>query len=204
MHDFLAGHYFLIERLMGLFWVMVQQLCFACLKYAHNCVVGTRETGKLLLSQGFAMALLAVFCFEYELGIGFPSKALLIGKVDYYPWAVRITLCGAMILFDSLLVLYFARIVRLYRRGLSAARPTLAADLAVLAFVVVLCGGYLYGSIASAQRLRFNMFHYIWIGRFFIQISNFFYIILEVGGALLAWSFLRRLLRDKGLIKAGN
>ena len=189
---------FLIERLMGLFWVMVQQFCFACLKYAHDNILGTVKTRKLLASHLIIFALLVVFCFEYEMGIKLFSKWLLIGRVDYYPWTVRITLCGAMIVFDSLLVLYFARIVRMYRRGLTAARTTWPADFAVIAFVALLCCGYLYVSITSATRLRFHMGQYIWIGRFFITISNFFYIGLEVGGAFLAWSFLRQLLLDKG------
>lgn len=183
---------------MGLFWVMVQQFCFVCLKYAHDNILGNTKTARLIASHVMAFALLTVFCFEYELDLGFLSNLLRIGRMDYYPWAVRIFLCGAMIAFDSLLVLYFARIVRLYRHGRGAARPTWPADLSVFAFAAILCCGYLYVSIASASRLRFNMDQYVWIGRFFITISNFFYIGLEVSGAFLAWSFLRRLLLDKG------
>ncbi|MCL2768244.1 MAG: hypothetical protein FWE49_05920 [Synergistaceae bacterium] len=191
----------MIERLMGLFWVAVQQFCFACLKYAHDGILGIGNTRRLLISQLLAFALLAVFCFESELGTGYLSNVLYINKVSFYEWTVRITICGVMILFDSLLVLYFARIVRLYRFGITAASPTLKIDLAVFAFVALLCCGYLYMSITSALRLNFTMVQYNWIGRFFIQISNFFYIALEVGGAVLAWSFLRHLLRDKGLKK---
>ena len=189
---------FMIERLMGLFWVGVQQFCFTCLKYAHDGIIGTVRMRRLLIFQVISFALLSAFCFDPELWGGRLWNALLINGVEFYEWTVRVALCGAMILFDSLLVLYFARIVRLHRHGLAAARPTLGADLAVAAFVTVLCCGYLYVSIASALRLRFDMDEYNWIGRFFIQISNFFYIALEVGGAFLAWSFLRRILRGKG------
>ena len=194
---------FLVERLMGLFWVTVQQFCFACLKYAHDGIVleGGRG-GRLIASQLSAFALLSAFCFELELGIGLASKALLIGGTDYYPWAARITLCGTMILFDALLVLYIARIVRVYRHGLSSARPTLPGDMAVLASVAALCCGYMYFSITAAQRLGFDLDTYLWIGRFFIQISNFFYITLEVGGVLVIWSFLRQVMKDEGLDNA--
>ena len=152
-----------------------------------------------MFSQLLAFAILAVLCFEQELGISFLSKALVVGGKDYYPWTVRITLGGVMVLFDALLVLYFARIVRLHRRGLAAARPTLAGDLVMFAFVAVLCCGYLYGSIASASRLSLNMYQYMWIGRFFVLICDFFYITLEVGGVVLIGVFLRQLLRDKKL-----
>ena len=61
--------YFLIERLMGLFWVGVQQFCFTCLKYAHDDIVlGDGKARKLLVFQLSAFALLVVFCFEPELG----------------------------------------------------------------------------------------------------------------------------------------
>ena len=183
---------------MGIFWVTVQQFCFACLKYAHDGIVlGDGRARRLLVSQLLVFALLFVFCFEWELGIAVASKAMLIGGTDYYPWTVRFTICGMMILFDSLLVLYFARIVRVYRRGLSSARPTLPGDMAVSAFVAALCGGYLYFSITAARRLGFDLSTYLWIGRFFIQISNFFYIALEVGGALIIWSFLRQVRKDE-------
>jgi hypothetical protein len=190
---------FLIERLMGLFWVTVQQFCFTCLKYAHDSILEIGKTRRLLMTQLLALIILIVFCFEPELGNGYLWNALYIEDVVFFEWTVRVTLCGVMIIFDSLLVLYFARIVRLYRHGLSAARPTLLGDIAVLSFVVILCCSYLYGSITSSLRLGFDMDQYNWIGRFFIQVSNFFYIALEVGGAILAWSFLRKILRDKGL-----
>jgi len=185
---------------MGLFWVGVQQFCFTCLKYAHDGILGIGNTKRLVFIQLFSFVLLVLFCFEYELGSGYFWKTLRINKVEFDEWVVRVILCGAMILFDALLVLYFARIVRIYRYGLSSARPTLTVDLIIFAFVVVLCFSYLYGSITSSLRLGFDMDQYNWIGRFFIQISNFFYITLEVGGAFLAWSFLKQLVRDKSQI----
>jgi len=194
---------FLIERLLGIFWVTVQQFCFACLKYAHDeIVLGDGKVGRLFISQFLAFVFLVVFCFEHELGISAASGALLVGRTDYYPWAVRIVLCGVMILFDGLLVLYFARIVRVYKHGPASARPTRCVDIAVVAFVAALCGGYLYTSITAASRLGFGLSKYLWIGRFFIQISNFFYIALEVGGAFLIWFFLRQVVKDMELENA--
>ena len=189
---------FMIERLMGIFWVVVQQFCFTCLKYTHDNIVGTLKIRRLLIYQLLALVLLVVYCFEYELGYGYLWKALRIRRVEYYEWTVRVAICGVMILFDWLLVLYFARIVRLYKHGIAKARPTLPGDLAVFLFVAVLCCAYLYFSITSSLRLRFKMDQYNWIGHFFIQISNFFYIALEVLGAIFAWSFLKQVLRDSG------
>ena len=85
LFDFLIEHYFLVERLFGLFWVMVQQFCFACLKYTHDSIIGAGMGIGLLLSQFLAFALLTALCFEQELGINFLSKALLVGGKDYYP-----------------------------------------------------------------------------------------------------------------------
>lgn len=193
-------HFFMIERLMGLFWVLIQQFCFVCIKYAHDDIVkGDGGAKRLAISQALVFAALGVFCFERELGIGIISESLLSERIDYFPWSVRIAICGAMILFDSLLVLYFWRIVKVYRRGLSAAHATLPGDMAVLGFVLLLCCGYIRASIGASETFGFYMDHYLWIGRFFIQISNFFYIGLEVGGAILFWLFLKQLKADEGL-----
>ena len=188
----------MIERLMSLFWVMVQQFCFTCLKYAHDNIVGTGKTRKLLLTQLLAFVLLIAYCFESELGNGYLRNALYINRVVFYEWTVRVVLCGVMILFDWLLVLYFVRVVRIYRHGIASAPPTWPGDLAVFVFVSVLSCSYLYFSITSALHLGFDMDQYNWIGRFFIQISNFFYIVLEVVGAVFAWLFLKQVTRDKG------
>lgn len=186
-----------MERLMGLFWVMVQQFCFTCLKYAHDNIIGTGKTVKLLITQILTLAILIAYCFETELGSGYIKNLLFINGVQFYAWTARVIICGVMILFDWLLVLYFARIVRLYRRGVVAASPTLPGDLAAITFVAALCCAYLYLSITSSLRLGFDMDQYNWIGRFFIQISNFFYIALEVGGAIMAWLFLKQIMHDR-------
>lgn len=189
--------FFLIERGMGLFWVLVQQCCFVCIKYAHDDIArGDGKAARLAASQVAAAALLAAFCFAREAGLPGAAAYLVRDGGDYYPWSVRIALCGAMILFDSLLVLYFYRIVRIYRNGLAARRPTLPGDCAVLLSVAALCVWYVAASVGAAGRLGLDMWQYTWIGRFFIQISNFFYIALEVGGAVLFWRFYAKLRQE--------
>jgi len=187
---------FLIERLMCLFWIAVQQFCFACVKYAHDDIVSGAKTWRIAASQAAALVLTVVFCFEPELNLSFPSKLLLKGDMDYFPWVARIVLCGMMILFDALLMLYFYRIVRVYRRGLASARPTLPGDAALAALVTTLCCVYITAGIGASGRIGFDMSQYLWIGRFFIQISNFFYISLEAGGAFIMWTFLREARND--------
>ena len=188
-------HYFMIERLMGLFWVMIQQLCFVCIKYAHDDIVlGQGRVKRLAAVQAIFFLLLLAFCFEREAGLPLLSRLLAGRSLDYYPWAVRIAICAAMILFDSLLVVYFWRIVRVYRKGLHAAKGTIRGDLALTAFVLLLGVGYVVLGIRASERFAFTMAQYMWVGRFFIQLANFFYIALEVGGAILFWQFLRKLL----------
>jgi hypothetical protein len=189
---------FLIERLMGVFWVFVQQVCYVCVKYAHDDIAGrVGGVSRLIATQICAFLALLTFCFLRELGFDGATSVFRMTRFDAYPWATRIAICSAMILFDLLLVIYFARIVRIYRRGLSAARPTLPGDVAALAAVVLLGAGYFGLGTAATERFAFTMRQYVWIGRFFIQISNFFYVGLEVGGALLFWFFLKRLRTER-------
>lgn len=197
-------HYFMIERLMGLFWVSIQQACFVCIKYAHDDIVnGNGRARRIAASQAAVFVLLAVLSFERELGCGFISQKLVTQGMDYYPWAVRITICAAMILFDSLLVLYFWRITKVYRNGIQAARATLPGDIAVTIATLALGACYIVFSMSASEKFGFGIEQYKWIGRFFIQISNFFYIALEVGGAIMFWLFLKKLLLGKNPAQRG-
>lgn len=189
---------FLVEKSMGLFWVLVQQACFCCVKYVYAGIVsggGTaafvRQRRRIAAVQIAAAASLVVLCFERELGVGGLSRLLDLDAADFYPWAVRMALCAAMILFDALLLLYTFRIYRIYRHGLSAARPTLPADAALTAGVLALWALYEAGGIHAALSRGLTIDDYVWIGRAFIQISNFFYVPLEICGASLMYIFWR-------------
>lgn len=191
--------YFICERLMGLFWVLVQQLCFVCVKYTYDDIVtGRGQRKRLAVQQGIVFFAMVFFCFQYELGFSDIPLALFIKGTEYFPWVVRITLCCAMILFDSLLLLYVFRIVRVYRYGLKTAHPTQRGDLIVLVLVTILLGSYIYTSVHTSVNHNFSMAQYNWIGRFFIQLANVFYVALEVSGALIAWKFLKHLKAQEG------
>ena len=183
---------FLMEKLLGLFWVLVQQACFCGVKYVYEGLIpGGQGPRRIVAAQLALFATLAVLCFEEELGLGFLSTALKFGIKDFYPWAMRMALCSAMILFDALLLLYAFRIYRLYRHGLSAARPTLPVDAALTLFACVLCVAYTAGTIHATLARNISMKVYMWMGRAFIQVSNFFYVPLEITGAVLLYRFWR-------------
>lgn len=184
---------FTVERLMGLFWVLIQQICFCGLKWGYQRI--TKEDAafaRFLFFQGMAFLLLCLVCFGRELSLPFWGALLRYGEYDFYPWSVRILLCSSMILFDALIVLYFYRLLRLYEGQPLAEKSTLPKDLAVLFFVGSLCAFYLFFSMRAILRHSLTPWDFVWIGRFFIQISNLFYITFEVGGALLFWRFLKQ------------
>jgi hypothetical protein len=135
-------------------------------------------------------SLIAALSFMRDLFPGTSCAFLAASGTDYYPWGVRIFLCAAMVLFDSLLVLYFWRIVRVYKRGAAAVRRTWPADALLAALIFSAAAVYLYGSIGAAERLGLSSGEYVRIGRFFVQACNFSYIALESIGALLIASFL--------------
>lgn len=149
-----------------------------------------------LVRQAALLLAAALLAFIRDIFPVWTERLLVVGGSDYFPWGVRISLCAAMVLFDSLLVLYFSRIVRLYRKGLSAARPTLPGDALLCSLVAVTAAGYIWLSISAASRFGLSMEEYMWIGRFFVQLCNFSYIALEALGALLFLLFLRRLRSD--------
>ena len=102
-----------------------------------------------------------------------------------------------MILFDALIVLYFYRLLRLYEGNPLREKSPVPKDLGVVFFVGSLFLLYTAFSIKTILRHELSMWDFVWIGRFFIQISNLFYITFEVGGALLFWRFLKRTRLEK-------
>ncbi len=188
---------FLAEKSMGLFWVLIQQICFCGVGYVYGDLVresfGRRD---FFLRQGIFFFVLCLLCFEKELGISLLSGALTIGERNFHPWAIRILLCSVMILFDALLLLYTWRIYRVCIRGRKAIRPTLPVDLCLVAGMAFLCVAYIRQSIDTALLHDLTMWNYTWLGRAFIQLSNFFYVPLEIAGAILLWFFRKTVRRS--------
>jgi hypothetical protein len=190
---------YLTERLVGIIWVTVLQSGFVYLKYMHNHIVlGDGKAGRLFASQLPVSALLFLFCFERELGIDLTSKALLIGGIDFHPWAARVAICGAAILLDALLALYIARIGLVCKYGLPSTATTMSVDLTVSTLAAALCGGYFYFKIMTASSLDIGMLPYLWVLRFFIPMSIFFHIGLGIGGVFMIWPVLRQVKKNEG------
>ena len=192
---------FVIEKSMGLFWVLIQQCCFCGVKYIYESLIPNGQSlRRIVMTQLILFTGLVIICSEYELSIKFLSTALRFGDINFYPWAVRITLCSAMILFDSLLLLYAFRIYRIYKFGLSAVKPVLFTDLALTLSICIICAGYIACSIHAKFARNISMDSpqvYSQIGRAFIQFSNFFYVPLEITGALLLRKFYKAVRNNK-------
>lgn len=189
---------FTIERIFELFWTLVQIICFSCVKYAHDDIAfGTGRGVRIAAVGGMTVLVLATASFLPELGFYAPLR-WDVGGVEYYAWAVRMSLCAAMMFFDLMIVLYFYRITRLYKKGLSAARGTFLVDVAVFTLFVVSAGVYICASTSASVRLGFSWMEYRWVGRFFVEMANFFYLALESAGAVLLWKFLAYLKEERG------
>ena len=187
---------FLIDKSLLLFWVLIQQCCFCGVKYIYEGLIPNGQSLKrIIMTQVIIFAVLVILCFEQELSIKFLSSMLIFGSKSFYAWAMRITLCSAMILFDSLLLLYTFRIYKLYRGGI--VRPTFFADFMLTLFICVICFGYIAGSIHASLTQNISMKAYLWVGRAFVQLSNFFYVPLEISGAVLLYKFWRAVRDNK-------
>lgn len=189
---------------MGLFWVMTQQVLFCGFKYVYDYICKGEKTdvGRLLAANIAFFAFFAYVCFEEELGFSLIWGFLIMTPIyDLYQWGMCIFVCCSMIAFDLLVVLYIYRIVRVFRKGPGAARPTLLGDIVVVSAVALLGGTYYYDSVRASLALGFTMDEYFWVGRFFIQIANFCYAGLETAGAILFYLLLKKLKARKELPK---
>lgn len=185
---------FTIERLLELFWLAVQQFCFVWLKYAHDgAACGAGHGVRLTAEQCMVFLAFAVFSFQPELGLNFMSRFYDLRGIDYFAWIVRMTLCGAMVLFDALLVLYFSRLVRICRRGLPQDSSTLCGDLLLVLAVALPVIVYICAGIGASERHLFGWEQYMWVGRFFVALANCAYIALEGAAAVMFWRFVRKL-----------
>ncbi|MBQ6774740.1 MAG: hypothetical protein IJP48_11875 [Synergistaceae bacterium] len=152
---------------------------------------------RIVMTQVILFIILVILCFEYELSIKFLSSLLLFGRRNFYPWSVRIILCSAMILFDALLLLYTFRIYRLYKFGFESLSPVFPVDLALTLIICLICSGYIAGTIHASLTRNISMRSYVWLGRAFIQFSNFFYVPLEITGAILLYKFYHAVCSNK-------
>ncbi|GHV38796.1 hypothetical protein FACS1894187_18040 [Synergistales bacterium] len=186
---------FLAEKLMGLFWVLVQQVCFCGSKILYESL--SRGSARVKRILFFQCAIFIAFCavsFEWELGVPFLSFALCIGERDFYPWAVRVILCSGMILFDALLTLYIYRIYRLCRDGERSFRPVFLWDFFVFFCIAALCVGFIAQSVSTTLVHDLDMdLEFTWLARAFVSFSNFFYVPLEACAAAVlfrAWRLI--------------
>lgn len=192
---------FTIDRLLELFWLGVQQICFVLVKRAYNDILnGNKGCVALCARQTAVFAAFAIFAFLPELGLHFMERLFTAQGAAYFAWTVRITLCTAMMLFDALLVLYCVRIIRIYRGGVNAAGTALPWDAILTSAAVLLASGYVCASIHASERFRFSTEQYLRVGRFFVETANFTYIILEgAAAAMVCRLFLWLRKREKNV-----
>lgn len=198
-----ALDHFLIQRFMGFFWIATQQILFCGVKYAYD-TIARKGGAKLKLLVGANIAFFVFFayvCFERELGFWvFWGSLITTTRYNLYQWGMCIFVCSSMILFDVLIALYIYRIVRVVRKGLAAARPTFAGDVVAGGIVALLGATYYFDSVRASLALGFSMDEYFWIGRFFIQVSNFFYAAFETFSAVMFLTLLKKLKERKGAL----
>ncbi|MDL2264431.1 hypothetical protein LJC31_07255 [Synergistaceae bacterium OttesenSCG-928-I11] len=192
-------NYFLLQRFFGLFWALIQQICFVWLKRTHdNLAFEKKNHGVFYLTQCAIFLFLSLLCFARDLGFDPAVGAASTSWRSLYPWQGTITVCcvvvcAAMVYFDAMLVVYAHRLHRIYRGGVAAARKTLPVDVAVFALVFGFAGLYLVGSEHAVAALDIPVIGYIRIRRFFIQISNLSYVILEVSAACIFYRLYREM-----------
>lgn len=187
--------YFPIVRVAALFWSLVQQLCFVLARRAYLGVDDRRPSALFYASQAAVAAALAAVSFSGELGIVPPYDLPSIAWIRPPQQGVTawcIAMCAAMICFDGLLVIYAYRFLKL-SRGAELERRAPIVDAAFTAVVLGAAALYWISGDAAASELAASTFEYLTIRRFFIQISNGCYVVLELTCAAILFKFWREL-----------
>lgn len=180
---------------MALFWVLVQQTCLGCARWACDDLGGTKRPLKpFLRGQGAFFLLLALLAAA--------DLAGLVPRLHHHtnnsPSLVWQFLCTAMLVLDGGLLAYEWRFYRLHASGASGAGTDRAWGVFLLwgGLCLALYGVYFAGAVSVAWRHSLDLREWGHLCLFYFRIVNTLYLILEGSMGLVAFLLWRNLRRE--------
>lgn len=179
---------------MALFWVVVQQTCLGCARWACDDLGGKRRSWvPFLAAQGAGLGVLALL-----------AGADLMGWVprlhphgNNSPSLVWQLLCTFMLVLDGGLLAYEWRFTRLHAvGGEGPGDPALKPFLVWGALCLGLYGVYFAGAFGVAQRHGLGLREWEHLCLFYFRIVNTLYLVLEGSMGLVAFLLWRNLKRE--------
>lgn len=186
---------YLFAMVMVLFWIFVQQVCLCCIKWAYEDILGHGERIKKYAAINIVIFMLCVlYAFDQQLGIDVLYNMFhkrLLFAYHRFRWNF---FCGAMLVLDSLLLMYALRIYKLFM----SSNPRPASRLAVFTGDC-LVGGAFFAFFLVYHWGMGSVFYSHWLSVeshdaiqfFYIKIANFFYAFFEGMFAVLLWRIYR-------------
>ena len=192
---------YLFATIMVLFWILVQQICLCCIKWAYEDILGRGAGVRRYIAANvaaFLFCLLLAFGCQFDVDPIFPL--LPSGLHAIYHRLRWNFFCNVMLMLDALLVAYALRIYRLYM----SPSPEAGSKKGVF-FADLLIGGaffgffllYHWGLCVTVQRHTLSLVALDTIQFFYIKIANFFYAFFEGTLAVLLWKIYRRIERSE-------
>lgn len=188
---------YFFSMVMVLFWILVQQICLCCIKWAYEDILGNSGVVKWFVAANVALFFCCVlFAFDSRLAVALVYESLPTGVRHIYDRLRWNFFCSVMLILDGLLIMYGFRIYKLYMSQVPAVRPRLAVgigDFVAGGIFLVFFGVYHYGMASVAMSHRLSEVDLYAIQFFYIKIANFFYAFFEGTLAVLLWRVYRRI-----------
>jgi hypothetical protein len=175
---------------MFLFWILVQQVCLCCAKWAYEDILGRTSTKRYVAFHAVIFLTLVILAFDTLFGVDIVFGMLPIGALRFYGRLKWNFLCDVMLILDALLVFYGLRIYRMYM----SERPKTPSRTRVRTEDFIVAAGFLLFFIAYHRGMTDAILTYNLSGAavrrlqfVFIRICGFFYMLFEGSGAVLLW-----------------
>lgn len=182
---------------MVLFWVLVQQTCLVCARWACDDLSGVKKSLAPFLATQALLFIAVAALAAGDLADWIPR---LHEHTNNSPSLIWQFICTVMLLLDGGLIAYAWRFYRLH-----ALKGDLPADNALTLFTLwaVLClflyGAYFTAAVSVAVRHGLNLREWEYICLFYFRIVNTCYLVLEGAMGLVAF-LLWRNLRKEGML----
>jgi len=182
---------------MVLFWVLVQQTCLFCARWACDDLSGEKKP-----LAPFCAAQAILFLIVSTLAVGDIADWIprLHEHANNSPSMVWQFICTVMLALDGGLIAYAWRFYRLH--ALKGKHPK---DTALTLFVawgtvcLLLYGAYFLPALSTAVRHSLNLWEWEYICLFYFRIVNTCYLVLEGAMGFVAFSLWRNLRKEGAL-----
>lgn len=186
---------------MAIFWIFVQQVCYCCIKYAYENILGRKiKVRAYVIFHGLILLALFFMAFETDAGINLAFHFIPKKIQHFYPHLRWNFFFAVMFAYDLLLLTYAWRIYRLFvaeKPKPATVQTVLLQDALIVLFAFGVYFLYHWGLVMSFYRFRLPIWRIRGIQLFFTGVLDFFFPLIEAACGLMLWRVYKTAKKDR-------